>query len=187
VNSKILFSSKFFFSKFFNTYRYRPQKIFSYLFLLAKIALLRHIILPWPHLSSCSVPFDSFLSTETHGTVQFCIIIQPLFFPPPLSPPILCYGCIPDTSFSASIANIFNADKTVLTVRFKTKIRELIIVHNNKTQDYNIFFILKNLTDFRQRLDRGRKKWVRRGRGQKGVCGHKRWGQNWRGEGGRTR
>jgi hypothetical protein len=29
-------------------------------------------------------------------------------------------------------------------VRFKTKIREIIIVHNNKTQDYNVFFYLKN-------------------------------------------
>jgi hypothetical protein len=94
-------------------YRYRPQKISLYLFLLAKIALLGHIILPWPHLSSCSVPFDSFLSTETPWdcSVQYYNTIP---FPPPPSPPfILCYDCIPDASFSASIANIFNADKTV--------------------------------------------------------------------------
>lgn len=166
-------------------YRYRPQKISLYLFLLAKIALLGHIILPWPHLSSCSVPFDSFLSTETPWdcSVQYYNTIP---FPPPPLPPLFFVTAVSPTL-------VFRPQQQTFLTLIKqfngTKIRELIIVHNNKTQDYNIFFYFKKLNRFqRQRLDRGRKKWVRRGRGQKGVCGHKRWGQNWRGgERGRTR
>ena len=113
VNGKILFSSKFFFSKFFNMYRYRPQKISLYLFLLAKIALLRHIILPWPHLSSCSVPFDSFLSTETHGTVQFCIIIQSLSPPPPLPPLFFVTAVSPTLVFRPQQQTFLTLIKTV--------------------------------------------------------------------------
>jgi hypothetical protein len=58
---------------------------------LAKVALLRHIILPWTHLNSCSVPFDGCLYTETLGTVHCCIIIHP--YSTPFTPPDGDRGC----------------------------------------------------------------------------------------------